>query len=108
VGEETAKTAILMGVPVRPCLVSFTDLDGFRHTVEVQAESLYEAVVLGVKAFREHGCEPGTASQINIDVRAPSVTHTVSLRTVHEWLDGGARSPKEIIAKKRLKEMLAS
>jgi hypothetical protein len=97
-----------MGVPVRPCLVSFTDLDGFRHAVEVQAESLYEAVVLAVKAFREHACEPGTASQIHVEVRTPGVTHTVSLRRVQEWLDGGGRSPNEIITKKRLKEMLAS
>ena len=77
-----------MGVPLRPCIVSFTDLDGFRHAVEVQAESLYEAVVLGVKAFREHGCEPGAASQIGVEIRAPSVTHTVNLRRVREWLDG--------------------
>jgi hypothetical protein len=35
-----------------------------------------------------------------------SVTHTVVTRAVRDWLDGGARSPKEAIEKRRLKEIL--
>jgi hypothetical protein len=33
------------------CTVSFVDLDGIRHSVEVEAEGLYEASVLGLCAF---------------------------------------------------------
>ena len=33
------------------CRVSFTDPDGIPHTVDVQADSLYEAVALAVAEF---------------------------------------------------------
>ena len=35
------------------CRVSFTDSDKTEHAVEVEAESLYEAVALAVAEFRE-------------------------------------------------------
>jgi hypothetical protein len=41
------------------CIVSFVDLDGIRHSVEVEAEGLSEASVLGLCAFRKHEMEPG-------------------------------------------------
>jgi len=41
------------------CIVSFVDLDGVRHSVEVEADGLYEASVLDLCAFREHEVEPG-------------------------------------------------
>jgi hypothetical protein len=43
---------------VAACIVSFVDLDGIRHSVEVEAEGLYEASVLGICAFRKHELEP--------------------------------------------------
>jgi hypothetical protein len=39
-------------MPLRTCAVSFADVRGVRHTAEVQAETLYEAVVLAVRVFR--------------------------------------------------------
>ena len=53
---------ILSYVPARTCTVSFTGPDGIRHSVNVQAETLYEAVVLAIRAFREHDCAPGAGS----------------------------------------------
>lgn len=37
-----------------PCRVSYLDLEGFRHSVELEAASLYEAAVLAVSRFRQH------------------------------------------------------
>jgi hypothetical protein len=93
-------------VPLRPCVVSFTDPDGFRHSVEVQAESLYEAVVLATRAFKEHGCAPGLGSQLEVKIQSPVVTHT-SLHKVREWLNGACKSPNEKVTKDRLKGLLA-
>ena len=36
------------------------------------------------------------------------MTHTVSMRKIREWLDGGAKSPNEKVTKERLKGLLAS
>ena len=87
------------------CFVSYLDLAGIRHQVEVDAGSMYEAAALAVKAFRDHDCEPGQLSQLEIEIRT-SVTHTLTVKKLREWLDGGAKTPKEVVIKDRLKELL--
>ena len=84
------------------CVVSYLDISGIRHTVEVEAESLYEAAALAVHAFKEHECEPGSLSNLEVEVRR-SVTHTLTVRRLQEWLSGSAKSPKEMILKERLR-----
>ena len=76
------------------------------RAVEVGAETLYEAAILALKAFREHDCAPGPAAHLAIEVKSPSVRHTVVARKIEEWLVGGARSPSEAVEKRRLKELL--
>jgi hypothetical protein len=72
--------------------VSFQDSGGVRHAVEVGAETLYEAAVLGLKSFREDDCAPGPAAHLAIEVRGPSVTHTVVARKIEEWLTPARRA----------------
>jgi hypothetical protein len=71
--------------------------------VNVQAGTLYEAVALAVRAFREHDWEPGPASTMEVEARSPSVTHTVRMAKVEEWLTGASKSPNEKLVKERLK-----
>jgi hypothetical protein len=73
--------------------------------VEVQAASVYEAAALAIAAFKKHNCQPGELSQLDVEVRT-SVTHTVTVKKLREWVNGGARTPKEAIAKERLRELL--
>src|SRR5580704_10391636 len=42
----------LKAVPSRSCQVSFTDAEGIEHSIRVPAESLYEAAVEAIAAFR--------------------------------------------------------
>lgn len=76
--------------------------------MNVQAETLYEAVALAVRAFREHDCAPGPVSKIEVEARSPSVTHTVRMAKVQDWLNGAAKSPNEKLVKERLKGPRAS
>ena len=80
------------------CVVSFVDLDGIRHSVEVDAEGLYEASVLGLWAFRKHELEPGGLTQLEVEVRS-SVKHTLNVTKVLDWLQRGVRTPKEAVLK---------
>jgi hypothetical protein len=96
---------VLGSAAMARCIVSFLDIDGMRHTAEVEAESLYEAVCLAVRTFRQHDCAPGRLSEIEVEIRS-SVTHTVKLYKIHEWLQGGAKSPKEAISKERLRGLI--
>ena len=87
------------------CIVSYLDTEGVRHSVEVEAQSLYEAAVLAVRVFKKHNCPPGEGSRLEIEVRS-AVTHTITLKKIRDWINGGAKSPNEAVMKKRLRELL--
>ena len=93
---------------VRACTVSYKDSRGIRHGVEVDAESLYEAVVLAVRRFREdlwsEQVAPGTV--LDIEVREPAVSHSLSLQQVERWLAGATATPSEASKKAKLKTIL--
>ena len=88
------------------CTVSYVDLDGIRHSVEVEAEGLYEASVLGICAFRKHELTPAGLTELEVQVRS-SVTHTLPIRKVHEWLQRGVQTPKEAVLKERLRGLMS-
>lgn len=94
----------------KTCRVSFKDLDGIVHAVEVEAETMYEAAVLGLKALKRSDwievIGPGT--RIVIQVQEPPVEHFMMYAQLTRWLEGGATNPAELVKKKRLKELLAS
>ena len=56
---------------LRTCTVSFTGPSGVRHSVEVTAESIYEAAALGVSALKSDGwadaIAPGTELEIQVE-----------------------------------------
>ena len=94
---------------VRSCLVSFVDSEGIEHSIQVPAESLYEAAIEAMAAFRRGAFAEmtfGSATPLRIRVKAPEEEHTISVGKVLSWLDGGARSPSEQVKKNRLKERL--
>lgn len=88
------------------CVVSYLDISGIRHTVEIEADSLYEAAALAVKAFRQHDCEPRGRAKLEVEIRS-SVTHTLTIKRLEEWLRGASRSPKDAVLKERLRELIA-
>jgi hypothetical protein len=93
------------------CLVSFTDSRDVQHSVEVTAETLFEAAALGVVMLRKDGCiDQGLAlgTKLQVDVREPATRHTVTLSQVERWLDGATSSPNERVRKDRLRELLRS
>jgi hypothetical protein len=110
-GEHTAKMLRFLAVPLRSCLVSLTDSRGVQHSVEVTAETLFEAAALGVALLRKHGwVDQGFAlgTKLQVDVREPAPRHTVTLSQVERWLDGATCSPNERVRKDRLRELLRS
>lgn len=75
------------------CIVSFLDLDGVRHSVELQAEGLYEAAVLALAAFRKNDLNPGGVTEFEVDVRS-SIKHTLPVKKIQAWLERGVRTPQ--------------
>jgi hypothetical protein len=92
------------------CKVSCFDLKQVKHTVEVSAGSVYEAVAQALRIFRDnkwvddigHGRTP-----IVVKVKHPEIEHMVLVQDFEGWLEGNLRSPVEMILKNRLRELLA-
>lgn len=91
------------------CRVSFTDLNGSRHSVEVVAESLYEAAALGLKALQSADFvdpSPGDASRLEVEVNVASVCHTVTVHQLKRWIESGSSDPREGLKKQRLADAI--
>ena len=93
---------------VRTCAVSFVDIRGIKHTVEVEAESLYEAAVVAACRFRKDRWiqQIAPATVLDVEVREPSARHSISLQQVERWLAGATSNPYEAMKKAKLKTML--
>jgi len=76
--------------------------------VEVEAESLFEAVVLAVGRLNHDIWvdKIGIATVLDVEVREPSTTHSISLQQVERWLSGATTNPNEAAKKTKLKMML--
>jgi len=90
---------------LRSCLVSYQDQENIRHSVEITAETLFEAAALGLKALNIPLKNSGWLA-IEIKVKSPETTHTVSGSVLEEWLARQGKNPKEITLKNRLRELL--
>jgi hypothetical protein len=106
-----SETANLLAVPdLRSCVVSFRDASGIRHSVEVSAESLYEAAALGIK-FQNAALMPaewGPATDLEIASRPPAVRHSITVHKLQNWLSGAGKSSREQALKSRLRELLSA
>src|SRR5689334_1037435 len=93
----------------KTCTVCFTGSLGVCHSVEVSADSLYEAAIVGFSLLKRDGwvdpIAPGT--RLEIQVRHPATTHAVSLAQLRRWVEGIAVSPDETLRKRRLRALLA-
>ena len=109
-GERANKRRICYSadVALRLCTVSFKDPRGIRHSVEVEAESLFEAVVFAVSRFRKDpwAGQVANATLLDVEVREPSMRHSISLQQVERWLGGATPNPSEASKKAKLKMIL--
>jgi hypothetical protein len=90
------------------CEVSFTDASGVRHSVQITAESLYEAAVLGVNALRSNQFLDDALAPVavlDIEVYQTLTYHTLQMTKLQNWLESSARTPAEHALKKRLREL---
>jgi len=95
-----------MGLKV--CAVSFTDMRGIKHSAEVEAESLYEAALQGIRRLNQDPWMErlGRATKLEIEVREPSAKHVLTVDQVERWLAGTTTNPTEATKKKKLKLLL--
>ena len=94
---------------VRTCSVTCRDAEGVEHTVQVTAQSLFEAVAQALRVFREHEWseEPNSASaSLKVTIKPAEVEHSVRIKDFHSWLETAPKGPAEMELKRRLRELL--
>ncbi len=89
---------------VRTCRVTCRDTQGVDHTVQVTAQSLYEAVAQALRVFREDDWSEdpnrGPASVV-VTINQPQVEHRVRIKDFENWLESAGKSPAEMALKSR-------
>ena len=99
-----------MVVSEKACRVSCRDQDGVEHAVEVSASSLYIAVARGLRALQANpwvGVIGEGLATITVEVHAGVESkHDVRMQDFRKWLDSPARSPADITARQRVREIL--
>jgi hypothetical protein len=94
---------------VKNCRVTIQDLDGISHSVEVTAETLYEAVAQGLAAIRGHEWVVGLAQGMNVvrvSVANVPVQHEVRLQDFTKWPEKPGGSPREVSQRWEIRKIL--
>jgi hypothetical protein len=87
------------------CRVTITDMKGGAHVVEVKASSLFEAVAQAIKIKGGHIATDGFRP-IKVLVFEPKKEYQVKLKDFMAWLDRHGRSPREIVHRLKIREIL--
>jgi hypothetical protein len=84
-------------------------MEGVKHSVEVTASTLYEAVALGLAEIRGQdwaGEIPGGLNAVDVSVRAVPVTHSVKIQDFNRWLNRNGGAPHEIAQRHHIRQIL--
>jgi hypothetical protein len=86
------------------CRVSYKDAEGTDHSVEVEADSLYEAVALAVSEFRQGeiiSAPPGPMTEFYVTVQRKPIEHRIRLNRVTAWAEPTTRDGPAGITKRQ-------
>ena len=79
------------------------------HSIEVTAETLYEAIATGLAALQQDNWagEIGQGfATVTVLVQQPPVKHEVKMKDFVSWLGRQGHSPAEVILKQKLAKIL--
>ena len=96
-------------MPVMRCRVSFLDSDGTEHAVEIEAETLYDAVGLAIALFHDAPDAMLCISprgRFTVEIRQPTTTHTVEYAAFAKWMNKPFGQPRDLAIRAKLRELL--
>ena len=98
-----------VAMSLRFCRVTVCDMEGVKHSVEVTASTLYEAVALGLVAIREQDWPGEIADGLNtvdVSVTTVPVLHSVRMQDFNKWLSRKGGTPNDISQRKHIRRIL--
>ena len=96
-------------VVLRTCTVAVKDVRDVEHSIEVTAETLYEAIATALAALQKDNWvgEIGQGfTTVTVVVQQPPVKHEVKMKDFVSWLGRQGRSPAEVVLKQKLEKIL--
>jgi hypothetical protein len=94
------------------CRVSYTDMEGLAHAIDVEAESLYEAVALAVAEFRKDDVNPstpGAMTEFTVMVYRTPTEHRIRLNQVTKWAEHTVKDgPAGIMKRQKVRALLVA
>ena len=101
--------AIFGSAVLRTCKVSVTDMRDIEHTIDVTAETLYEAIAAALAALQQDSWVEEIAQGLNtvrVLVQQPPVRHEVKMKDFLSWLGRPGGSPAEVALRERVRKLL--
>jgi uncharacterized protein (UPF0210 family) len=98
-----------LDVVLRTCTVAVKDLRDVEHSIEVTAETLYEAIATALAVLQKDNWvgEIGQGfTTVTVVVQQPPVKHEVKMKDFVSWLGRQGRSPAEVMLKQKLEKIL--
>jgi hypothetical protein len=100
-------------MPMSKCVVKLKDDHGTEHSATVYADSLYEAVIRGLKLLDDVGWESDrdeTIRQVEVEIHHEPTRHIVDVPRLLKWVEDKALSisPAQNTRKEKLRALLGS
>jgi uncharacterized protein (UPF0210 family) len=96
-------------VALRTCTVEVKDIRDVEHSIEVTAETLYEAIATALAALQQDNWvgEIGQGfTMVTVLVQQPPVKHELKMKDFLSCLGRQGRSPEEVILQQKLEKIL--
>ncbi len=96
---------------ISKCIVRLKDCHNTEHSVEVYAESLYEAVLRGLGRLQDVGWESNadeTIQRVEVEIYQEPTRNIVDVRKLLKWVQEDAGYPAQQTRKAKLRKLLGT
>ena len=95
-------------MPEASCIVKIVDDAGVEHSVQVRAESVYEAAILGMSRLKRHGWQNAgcTMGWVTVEIYEVPTIHRIQFEKMLGWINSSGRTPRDEIRKQKLRTLL--
>jgi hypothetical protein len=90
---------------ISKCIVRLKDCHNTEHSVEVYAQSLYEAVLRGLNCLQDVGWESNrneTIQRVEVEIHQEPTRHTVDVPKLLKWIEEKSTMPMGSASVKQL------
>jgi hypothetical protein len=96
---------------ISKCIVRLKDCHDTEHSVEVYAQSLYEAVLRGLNRLQDVGWESNgneTIQRVEVEIHQEPTRHIVDVPKLLKWIEEKSTYPAQETRKAKLRKLLST